>query len=138
MNRSSIIALVILGLILAYFLSFGAEGTRKIQAGFYKVARRSSRLLRLRNRHGGEQRDPAAGGTGRDTLREGGDRALKATNQLADVENEEPAAGALAYRERSVFRLVPAEIITRAIPDMGRTATITRGKAEGTSPTSRS
>ena len=37
MNRSSIIALAVLGAILAYFLTFGAEGTRKLQAGFYKV-----------------------------------------------------------------------------------------------------
>jgi hypothetical protein len=37
MNRSTIIALLIFGAILAYFLSFGADGTRKVQAGFYKV-----------------------------------------------------------------------------------------------------
>ena len=37
MNRSSIIALGIFAAMLAYFLSFGAESTRKLQAGFYSL-----------------------------------------------------------------------------------------------------
>ena len=34
MNRSSIIALVIFVAVLGYFLSFGADSTRKLQADF--------------------------------------------------------------------------------------------------------
>ena len=34
MNRSSMIALGVLAAVLAYFLSFGADSTKKLQAGF--------------------------------------------------------------------------------------------------------
>ena len=56
-------------------------------------------------------------------------RALKATNQaLRDVEHEvNRFRHALNYRERSVFRLVPAEIITRDASTWWRTVTINRG-----------
>ena len=37
MNRTSIIALLIFGAILGYFLSFGPDSTRKFQAGIYQL-----------------------------------------------------------------------------------------------------
>ena len=37
MNRSSLIALLVFAAILGYFLSFGPESTRNLQAGFYKL-----------------------------------------------------------------------------------------------------
>ena len=37
MNRTSIIALLIFGAILGYFLSFGPESTRKFQASVYQL-----------------------------------------------------------------------------------------------------
>src|SRR5947208_9284352 len=37
MNRSSLIALLILGALLGYFLSFGPDTTRKFQAGAYQL-----------------------------------------------------------------------------------------------------
>ena len=60
-------------------------------------------------------------------------RALNATNQaLRDVEREVNRLRlALAYRERSVFKLVPAEIITRDASTWWRTVTINRGKQDG-------
>jgi rod shape-determining protein MreC len=59
-------------------------------------------------------------------------RSLKATNQaLRDVEHEvNRLRRALAYRERSVFRLVPAEIVARDSSTWWRTVTINRGKAD--------
>ena len=60
-------------------------------------------------------------------------RSLKATNQaLRDVEHEvNRLRHALNYRERSVFRLVPAEIVTRDSSTWWRTVTINRGKDDG-------
>jgi rod shape-determining protein MreC len=60
-------------------------------------------------------------------------RALNATNQaLRDVEREVNRLRlALAYRERSVFKLVPAEIVTRDSSTWWRTITINRGKRDG-------
>ena len=60
-------------------------------------------------------------------------RALKATNQaLRDVEREvNRLRVALNYRERSVFKLVPAEIVTRDASTWWRTVTINRGRQDG-------
>ena len=68
-------------------------------------------------------------------------RSLKATNQaLRDVEHEvNRLRHALAYRERSLFRLVPAEIVSRDSSTWWRTVTINRGEAGWhSSPTCRS
>jgi rod shape-determining protein MreC len=60
-------------------------------------------------------------------------RSLKATNQaLRDVEHEvNRLRQALAYRERSIFKLVPAEVVTREASTWWRTITINRGKQDG-------
>jgi rod shape-determining protein MreC len=139
MNRSSIIALAVVGAILAYFLSFGAEGTRKIQAGFYKV------ISPFLSTGSGLKKQITSVSTGLKTLEElerdnaelkVDNRSLKATNQaLRDVEHEvNRLRRALGYRERSVFRLVPAEVLTRDASTWWRTVTINRGKADGIEP----
>ena len=60
-------------------------------------------------------------------------RSLKATNQaLRDVEHEvNRLRHALNYRERSVFKLVAAEIVARDSSTWWRTVTINRGKRDG-------
>ena len=63
-------------------------------------------------------------------------RSLKATNEaLRDVEHEvNRLRHALAYRERSLFRLVPAEIVSRDSSTWWRTVTINRGEQDGLAP----
>ena len=60
-------------------------------------------------------------------------RQLRATNQaLRDVEHEvNRLRHALNYRERSVFKLVPAEVVARDSSTWWRTITINRGKEDG-------
>ena len=133
MNRSSIIALGVFAAILAYFLSFGADSTRRLQAGFYSL------VSPFHKTGSGIQKSITSVSTGLKTLEEVErdnaslkveNRSLKATNQaLRDVEHEvNRLRRALAYRERSVFRLVPAEIVTRDASTWWRTVTINRGK----------
>src|SRR6476619_4911763 len=139
MNRSSIIALAVLGAILAYFLTFGAEGTRKIQAGFYKV------ISPFLTSGSGIKKQLTAVSGGLQTLEElekdnaslkVENRSLKATNQaLRDVEHEvNRLRHALNYRERSVFKLIPAEIVTRDASTWWHTVTINRGKEDHIEP----
>ena len=135
MNRSSTIALGIFAAILAYFLSFGAESTRNLQAGFYSL------ISPFLNTGSGLKKSITSVSTGLKTLDEVEsdnaslkveNRSLRATNQaLRDVEHEvNRLRRALAYRERSVFRLVPAEIVTRDSSTWWRTVTINRGKSD--------
>src|SRR5207249_11038322 len=60
-------------------------------------------------------------------------RELRATNQgLRDVEHEvNRLRHALNYRERSVFKLIAAEIVARDSSTWWRTVTINRGKRDG-------
>ena len=139
MNRSSIIALVIFAAILAYFLSFGADSTRKLQAGFYSI------ISPFLSSGSGIKKQITSVKSGLQTLEElerdnsslkVENRSLKATNQaLRDVEHEvNRLRRALDYRERSVFRLVPAEIVTRDSSTWWRTVTINRGKNDKVEP----
>jgi rod shape-determining protein MreC len=133
MSRSSIIALLIFGALLGYFLSFGAETTKKVQAGVYQL------LSPFFSSGSGLQKQITSVRSGLKSLEElekdnnnlqVENRSLKATNQaLRDVEHEvNRLRHALNYRERSVFRLVPAEIVTRDSSTWYRTVTINRGK----------
>src|SRR6195256_5605421 len=139
MNRSSIIALGIFAAILAYFLSFGAESTRKLQAGFYSL------IAPFLKTGSGLQKSITSVSTGLKTLDEVEsdnaslkveNRSLKATNQaLRDVEHEvNRLRRALVYRERALFKLVPAEVLTRDSSTWWRTITINRGKSDGGEP----
>src|SRR2546430_16103372 len=60
-------------------------------------------------------------------------RTLRATNQgLRDVEHEvNRLRHALNYRERSVFKLIAAEIVARDSSTWWRTVTINRGRRDG-------
>src|SRR3977135_3038610 len=139
MNRSSIIALAVLGALLAYFLTFGADGTRKLQAGFYKVispflSSGSSIKKQLTSVSGGLQTLEELEKDNSSLKVE--NRSLKATNQaLRDVEHEvNRLRRALVYRERALFKLVPAEVLTRDSSTWWRTITINRGKTDGVEP----
>ncbi|MEP7014451.1 MAG: rod shape-determining protein MreC [Verrucomicrobiota bacterium] len=136
MNRSSIIALLIFGAILGYFLSFGADGTRKFQAGVYQL------IAPFLTSGSGLQKQITSVRTGLKSLeeleRESSElqvenRQLRATNQaLRDVEREvNRLRHALNYRERSVFKLVPAVVVARDSSTWWRTITINRGKEDG-------
>jgi rod shape-determining protein MreC len=136
MNRSSIVALLIFAAVLGYFLSFSAEKTRSLQAGFYQL------ISPFLTSGSSLEKQITSVRTGLKTLEElerdtttlrVENRALRATNQaLRDVEREVNRLRlALAYRERSIFKLVPAEIITRDASTWWRTVTINRGKQDG-------
>ena len=136
MNRSTIVALLVFVAILGYFLSFGPDSTRNLQAGFYQL------ISPFLTTGSGLEKQITSVRTGLQTLEElerdnatlkVENRALRATNQaLRDVEREvNRLRVALDYRERSVFKLVPAEIVTRDASTWWRTVTINRGKRDG-------
>jgi rod shape-determining protein MreC len=136
MNRSSIIALLILAAVVGYFLSFGPESTRNLQAGFYQM------ISPFLSSGSGLEKQISAMRQGLKTLEQleaetqelrVENRSLKATNQaLRDVETEvNRLRAALDYRERSLFKLVPAEVVTRETSTWWRTVTINRGSRDG-------
>src|SRR3981189_1553527 len=136
MSRTSIIALLIFGALLGYLLSFGPDTTRKFQEGAYQL------VAPFLTKGSGLQKQITSVRTGLRSLEElekdnAGlqveNRELKATNQaLRDVEHEvNRLRHALNYRERSVFKLVPAEVVARDSSTWWRTVTINRGKEDG-------
>ena len=139
MNRTSIFAVVIFSAALLALLSVGPQITRKIQAGFYQL------ISPFLTTGSGLERQITSVRAGLKSLeeleRENGqlrveNRSLKATNEaLRDVEHEvNRLRHALNYRERSIFRLVPAEIISRDSSTWWRTVTINRGEDDGLAP----
>lgn len=139
MSRTGIVALVVFAAAVLALLSVGPQATRAIQATFYQAI---SPFLRSGS---GFQRQITSVRSGLKTLdelqRENAqlqveNRSLKATNEaLRDVEHEVNRLRlALAYRERSVFRLVPAEVISRDSSTWWRTVTINRGTDDGLAP----
>jgi rod shape-determining protein MreC len=136
MSRTSIIALLIFGAILGYFLSFSPEKTRKFQASIYQL------LAPFLSGGSGIKKQITSVRSGLKSLdeleRENSalqveNRQLRATNQaLRDVEREvNRLRHALNYRERSVFKLVPAVVVARDASTWWRTITINRGKEDG-------
>lgn len=136
MNRSSIIALVVLAALLGYFVMLGPDATRKLQAGFYQI------ISPFLTTGSSLEKQITSVRTGLKSLEElerdnqnlrVENRSLSATNQaLRDVEREvNRLRVALNYRERSIFKLVPAEIVTRDASTWWRTVTINRGKQDG-------
>ena len=136
MSRTGIIALLIFGAILGYFLTFGPDSTRKFQAGVYQL------LSPFLTSGSGLQKQITSVRTGLKSLEElerensslqVENRQLRATNQaLRDVEREvNRLRHALNYRERSVFKLVPAVVVARDSSTWWRTITINRGKEDG-------
>src|SRR5205809_7936577 len=136
MSRTNIIALLIFGAILGYFLSFGPESTRKLKAGVYQL------LAPFLTSGSGLQKQITSVRTGLKSLeqleRENAslqveNRELRATNQgLRDIEHEvNRLRHVLNYRERSVFKLIAAEVVTRDSSTWWRTMTINRGRSDG-------
>ncbi len=136
MSRTNVIALLIFGAILGYFLSFGPESTRKFKAGIYQL------IAPFLTGGSGLQKQITSVRTGLKSLeqleRENAalqveNRALRATNQgLRDAEHEvNRLRHALNYRERSVFKLIAAEVVTRDSSTWWRTVTINRGNRDG-------
>src|SRR5437667_7335151 len=136
MSRTNIIALLVFGAILGYFLSFGPDSTRKFQAGIYQL------LAPFLSSGSGIQKQITSVRSGLKSLEElekenAGlrveNRELRATNQgLRDVEREvNRLRHALNYRERSVFKLLAAETVARDSSTWWRTVTINRGKRDG-------
>ncbi|PYK30589.1 MAG: rod shape-determining protein MreC [Verrucomicrobia bacterium] len=139
MSRTSIIALLIFGAILGYFLSFGADTTRKFQSSIYQM------LSPFFKTGSGLEKQITSVRTGLKSLEDlekenAGLRTdnsqLRATNSaLRDVEHEvNRLRHALNYRERSVFKLIPAEIVTRDASTWWHTVTINRGKDDRIEP----
>ncbi|MDQ6859776.1 MAG: rod shape-determining protein MreC [Verrucomicrobiota bacterium] len=136
MSRSTTIALLIFAAVVGYFLSFGPDSTRNLQSGFYQM------ISPFLSTGSGLEQQITAMRKGLKTLEElekenqglrVENRSLKATNQaLRDVEHDvNRLRVALNYREKSVFKLVPAEIVTRETSTWWRTVTINRGKEDG-------
>jgi rod shape-determining protein MreC len=139
MRRSSIVAIVIFAAALLALLSIGPQATRKIQATFFQVI---SPFLKTGS---GLERQITSVRAGLKSLedleRENAalrveNRSLKATNEaLRDVQHEiNRLRLALNYRQRSLFRLVAAEIISRDSSTWWRTVTINRGSEDGLAP----
>src|SRR5213078_404672 len=136
MSRTNIIALLIFGAILGYFLSFGPTATQKFKTGVYQL------LAPFFTGGSGLKKQLTSVRTGLKSLeqleRENAslqveNRELKATKQgLRDAENEvNRLRHALNYRERSVFKLIAAEIVARDSSTWWRTVTINRGRRDG-------
>jgi rod shape-determining protein MreC len=136
MSRTSIIALLIFGAVLGYFLSFGPETTQKFKGSVYQL------LAPFLTGGSGIKKQITSVRSGlksldqlehENTALQVENRELRATNQgLRDVEHEvNRLRHALNYRERSVFKLIAAEIIARDSSTWWRTITINRGKRDG-------
>jgi rod shape-determining protein MreC len=136
MSRTNIIALLIFGAILGYFLTFGPDMTQKFKSGVYQL------LAPFLTSGSGLQKQITSVRTGLKSLEqlehenaalEVENRELRATNNgLRDVEHEvNRLRHALNYRERSVFKLIAAEIVARDSSTWWRTVTINRGKRDG-------
>jgi rod shape-determining protein MreC len=139
MSRTNIIALLVFGAILGYFLSFGPETTQKFKTGVYRL------LAPFLTGGSGIKKRITSVRSGLKSLdqleRENAaleveNRELRATNQgLRDVEHEvNRLRHALNYRERSVFKLVAAEVIARDSSSWWRTVTINRGRRDAIEP----
>jgi rod shape-determining protein MreC len=136
MSRTSIIALLIFGAVLGYFLSFGPETTQKFKGSVYQL------LAPFLTGGSGIKKQITSVRSGLKSLDQlehenaalqVENRELRATNQgLRDVEHEvNRLRHALNYRERSVFKLIAAEIIARDSSTWWRTITINRGRKDG-------
>ena len=139
MSRSSIVALVLFAAALLALLSIGPQTTRKIQATFFQT------IAPFLKTGSGFERQITSVRSGLKSLEDleranaalrVENRSLKATNEaLRDVEHEvNRLRHALNYRERSLFRLVPAEVIARDSSSWWRTVTINRGSEDGLAP----
>jgi rod shape-determining protein MreC len=135
MKRTNVIALLVLGAILGLLFNLGPDKTRDFQAKVYQL------IAPLLTGGSGIAKQVTQVRSGLRSLEElekdnnnlkVENRELRATNQaLRDTEHEvNRLRHALQYKERSVFKLVPAEIIARDASTWWHTATINRGKED--------
>ncbi len=135
MKRTNVIALLVLGAILGLLFNLGPGTTRDFQAKVYQL------IAPLLTGGSGIAKQVTQVRSGLKSLEElekdnNGlkveNRELRATNQaLRDTEHEvNRLRHALQYKERSVFKLVPAEILARDASTWWHTATINRGKED--------
>src|SRR5260370_11687953 len=125
------LSVLILGVTRGYFMSFVAGSTRKLRACINQM------LAPFFTTGYDLQKQITSVRTGLKSLDElekenaslrVDNRQLRATNSaLRDVEHEvNRLRHALNYRERSVFKLIPAEIVTRDASTCSHTVTINR------------
>lgn len=135
MKRTNVIALLILGAILALLFNLGPDKTRNFQARVYQL------IAPLLSGGSGIAKQVTQVRSGLKSLEElerdnnqlrVENRELRATNQaLRDTEHEvNRLRHSLQFKERSVFKIVPAEIVARDASTWWHTATINRGKED--------
>ena len=118
MKRTNVIALLVLGAILGLLFNLGPDKTRDFQAKIYQL------IAPLLSGGSGIAKQVTQVRSGLKSLEElekdnnslkVENRELKATNQaLRDTEREvNRLRHSLQFKERSVFKIVPAEIIAR-------------------------
>jgi rod shape-determining protein MreC len=136
MKKVNILLAVIVSLLVVYLLLLGTNSTQAIQ----RVV--MSMLSPFQRTGSAVQQGIGAMGKGLKSLDqlEGDNRALerenkelRATNQiLRDMEAENnKLREALDYRERSIFKLVPAQLITRDATTWWNSVTVNRGFEDG-------
>ena len=139
MSRLNVILVVAVIIGAVVISSFGSSVMQKLQAGFLSAV---SPFLKTGS---AVQRQLGAMGEGLKTLDQLEDEnqrlktentELRATNQiLRDLEAENSKLrSALDYRKRSIFKLVPARIISRDASTWWSTVKINRGFEEGLEP----
>lgn len=139
MSRLNIILVVLVIIGAVVISSLGSSAMQKLQAGFLTAV---SPFLKTGS---AVQRQLGAMGKGLKTLDELEEEnrrlkientELRATNQiLRDLETENnKLRSALEYRQRSLFKLVPARIISRDASTWWSTVKINRGFEEGLEP----
>ena len=135
MKRTNIIVLLVLGAILALLFNLGPDKTRDFQAKVYQL------IAPLLSGGSGIAKQVTQVRSGLKSLEElerdnnslkVENRELRATNQaLRDVEQDiNRLRRSLQFKERAIFKIVPAEIIARDASTWWHTATINRGKED--------
>ncbi len=139
MRRLNIIAVVVFLVAVGMLLALGAMRTQKIQASFLDVIAPFLKTGSTWQKQLSEVREGLKTLTQLETERKEllvQIKELKATNQtLRDLEQENnKLRRALDYRERSVFKLVPARIIARDASTWWNTVKIDKGFEDGVGP----
>jgi len=136
MKKVNILLAVIVSLLALYFMMLSTGGAKKVQGAVMSL------LSPFQRTGSAVQQGLGAMGKGLKSLDELEDdnrrlerenKELRATNQiLRDMEAENnKLRDALQYRQRSVFKLVPAQLVTRDASTWWNAVTINRGFEDG-------
>ena len=139
MSRLNVILVIVVIIGAVIISSFGATAMQRLQAGFLSVI---SPFLKTGS---AVQRQIGAMGEGLKTLDQlereneqlkAENKELRASNQIfRDLEAENSKLrSALEYRKRSIFKLLPARIISRDASAWWSTVSIHRGIVDGVEP----